>query len=135
MHIPNMYGFILFTTNHKHLFFLNILKHMLQNKNEFSLKSIQIDNVHEFLCLKSFLNENGIQYHLTRPCTHEQNGSIECKHKHIVYVGLSLLTSASLHMSFWGETFALVVSIINVLPSKVLNHDIPYNLIFHKSLE
>jgi len=32
--------------------------------------------------LTSYLNDNGIRHRLTYPYTHEQNGSIERKHRH-----------------------------------------------------
>jgi len=69
---------------------------LAKNQNGFTLKNIQTDNVKELLCLKSYLAEHGIHYRLICPYTHEQNGSIERKHRHITNVGLTLLAHANL---------------------------------------
>jgi len=45
---------------------------------------------------------------------------------------LSLLAGANLPLNFWGEAFSIAVTIINVLPTVVLNYDSPYQLLFHK---
>jgi len=103
-----------------------------EKKIGFPIKSIQTDNTKEFLVFRSFLDEHGIQHRLTCPHTHEQNGSIERKHRHITEMGLSLLAGANLPLTFWGEAFSTVVTIINVLPTMVLKYDNSYQLWFHK---
>jgi len=47
-------------------------------------------------------------------------------------MGLTLLSSASLPIKFWGEAFLTVVYIINMLPSHILQNKSPYELLFHK---
>jgi hypothetical protein len=60
------------------------------------------------------------------PHAHQQNGSAERKHRHVVEVGLSLLYHASMPMKFWDEVFLTAIFLINHLPSQVINHDTPY---------
>jgi len=103
-----------------------------EKQTGFLIKSIQTDNAKEFLVFRSFLDEHEIQHRLTCPHTHEQNGSIERKHRYITEMGLFLLASANLPLTFWGEAFSTVVTIINVLPTVVLKYDNPYQLLFHK---
>lgn len=63
------------------------------------------------------------------PHTHQQNGSVERKHRHIVEVGLTLLTHASKPLKF-DEAFITVVFLINRLPTKVLQNDTPIHRLF-----
>ena len=114
------------------LFVFQSFKLYAEKQTGFSLLSIQTDNAKEFLCFKNFLFIHGITHRLTCPHTHQQNGSIERKHKHIVDIGLTLLASSSLPMSFWGYAFTVVVTIINVLPTSVLHNSSPYQLLFNK---
>jgi len=62
------------------------------------LKSIQIDLGGEF-CISLYLSELGVIHRLYCPHTHHQNGVVERKHRHIVELGLSLLSHASLPLS------------------------------------
>ena len=97
------------------------------------LKSIQTDNAKEFLSLKTYFASHGIHHCLICPHTHDQNGSIECKHRHIANMGLSLLAGASFPHKFWGESFSSVVHIINNLPTSVVLNKSPYETLFlHK---
>jgi hypothetical protein len=59
------------------------------------------------------------------PHTHKQNGSAEHKHRHIVDVGLSLLSRASMPLKFWDEAYLTVTFLINQTPSRVISHQTP----------
>jgi hypothetical protein len=59
------------------------------------------------------------------PSCSSKNGSAERKHRHIVEVGLALLANASMPFKFWDEAFLTATFLINLLPSKVINHDTP----------
>jgi len=82
--------------------------------------------------LNKILQQYGIHLHLTCPYTHEQNGYVEWKHRHITNVGLTLLIGAFLPLKYWGEAFLSVVIIINTLPTLVLHNNNPYTKLFHK---
>jgi len=107
-------------------------KSFAENQTGFTLKNLQTDNAKEFLCLKSTLLHYGIHHRLTCPHTHEQNGSVERRHRHIVTTGLALLAAASLPLTYWGEAFMTVVTVINTLPTPVLQNNNPYSMLFHK---
>jgi hypothetical protein len=49
----------------------------------------------EYEKLNAFFQKVGITHHVSCPHAHQQNGSTERKHRHIVEVGLSLLTDAA----------------------------------------
>jgi hypothetical protein len=50
--------------------------------------------------LCNFFDRIGISHHVLCPYTHQQNGSAECKHRHIVETGLALLAHASMPLKF-----------------------------------
>jgi hypothetical protein len=58
--------------------------------------------------------------HPSCPHAHQQNGSAECKHRHIVKGGLSILARASTPLKFWYEAFVSAIYLINRTPSKVI---------------
>ena len=62
--------------------------------------------------------------------THEQNGTIERKHRHLVETGLSLLAKASIPQCYRDEAYTTVCFLVNRLPSPVLNNVSPFEKLF-----
>ena len=54
-------------------------------------KSVQNDQGGEYCKLNSFFQTIGIHHRLICPHTHEQNGSVERRHRHIIEIGITLL--------------------------------------------
>jgi len=79
----------LFLLHHKSqaLNTLTRFKNFAEKQTGHTLKVIQIDNAKEFLCFKNFTHEFGIHHRFICPHTHEQNGTIERKHRHITEMG------------------------------------------------
>jgi hypothetical protein len=75
----------------------------------------------------------GILHHASCPHTHQQNGSAERKHRHIVEVELSLLAHAAMPLKFWDAAFCTVVYLINQTPSRVIEFSSPYAKLFGSS--
>lgn len=67
------------------------------------------------------------------PHTHHQNGVVERKHRHVVDLGLTLLSHASLPLKFWDHAFLTAVYLINRLPTMSLNQNIPYAVLFNQN--
>jgi histone deacetylase 1/2 len=86
---------------------------------------MQTDWGGEYEKLNSFFQKVGITHHVSCPHAHQQNGSAERKHRHIVEVGLALLANASMHLKFWDEAFLTATFLINIIPSKVLDFESP----------
>jgi histone deacetylase 1/2 len=84
----------------------------------------------EYQRLNSFFQRIGITHHVSCPHAHQQNGSAERKHHHIVEVGLSLLAHASMPLKFWDEAFVTEVHLINRLPSRVIDQETPFQRLF-----
>lgn len=82
----------------------------------------------------SFFSKIGISHLVSCPHAHQQNGVVERKHLHIVEVGLALLAHASMPLKFWDEALA-ATHLINRIPSKVINHSTPFELLFQQRPE
>jgi hypothetical protein len=77
-----------------------------------------------------FFQRIGISHHVSCLHVHQQNGSSEHKHRHIVKVGLALLAHASKPLKFWDEAFITTTYLINRLPSRVIDNDTPHCLLY-----
>ena len=95
--------------------------------------AMQTDWGGEYQKLNSFFQHIGISHHVSCSYAHQQNGSAERKHRHIVEVGLSLLAHASMPLKFWDEAFITATYLINRLPSKVINNETPLERLHHQS--
>jgi histone deacetylase 1/2 len=82
--------------------------------------------------LNSFFNRIGIAHQISCPHAHQQNGSAECKHRHIVEMGLTLLAHASMPLKIWDEAFLTAVFLINRLPTRVIHNDTPLHRLYEK---
>jgi IS30 family transposase len=74
-------------------------KRIVENFFSRSIKSIQTDSGGEFIPLQRFLHTAGISYRQTCPHTHYQNGSVECRHRHIVELGSPYLPTQTFPFS------------------------------------
>jgi hypothetical protein len=84
----------------------------------------------EYQKLNSFFQSIGISHLVSYPHAHQQNGSAEHKHWHIVEVGLTLLAQSSMPLKFWDEAFFTAVYLINRTPSKVIGYETPLERLF-----
>jgi hypothetical protein len=96
--------------------------------------AMQTDWSGECQKLSPFFDHVGISHLVSCPHTHQQNGSVECKHRHIVKVGLVLLAHASMPLKFWDEPFLTAVFLNNRLPTPVLAHVSPIEKLFDTKL-
>ena len=62
---------------------------LVERKFSSKIISVQSDWGGEYEKLNSFFQKLGISHHVSCPHAHQQNGSAERKHRHIVKVGLS----------------------------------------------
>ena len=78
-----------------------------------SLKTLYSDNGGEYQALSSLLMVNGISHLTSPPHTPEHNGYSERRHRHIIETGLSLLSHASMPLTYWSFAFTTAVYLIN----------------------
>jgi len=100
-------------------------KHFNQN-----IHTLYYDNNGEYVALTNLLAFHGISHLTTPPHTLEHNGFSERKHLHIVEIGLTLLSHASIPLCHWTHAFATAVCLINRMPTPTLNLSSPYQKIF-----
>jgi histone deacetylase 1/2 len=101
--------------------FMNFVERKFSRK----IITMQTDWGGKYEKLNPFFQKLGITHHVSCPHAHQQNGSAECKHRHIVEVGLALLANASMPLKFWDEAFLTATCLINLVPSKVINNISP----------
>jgi hypothetical protein len=125
MTITSLPGYIFLKSAPRFIkFFLissNLLKENLVDKSSLC-KLIGVVNMKSSMV--SF-KKIGITHHVSCPHAHQQNGSAERKHHHIVEVGLALLAHASMPLKLWDEAFLTATFVIKLLPSKVNYFDTP----------
>ena len=100
-------------------------QNLVERKFNKKILAMQTDWGGEYEKLHPFFTKIGIEHHVSCPHAHKQNGSAERKHRHIVEVGLALLANACMPLKFWDEAFLTATHLINMLPSKTIDHDTP----------
>ena len=70
----------------------------------------------EYKPLYKMLDDLGVARRHSCPHTHQQQGRVERKHRHVVDIGLTLLAQAQMPLKFWWEAFASATFLINGLP-------------------
>ncbi|KAH9697023.1 hypothetical protein KPL71_023424 [Citrus sinensis] len=97
------------------------------------VKIIRTDNGTEFMYLSDFFVEHGIHHQTTCGGTSQQNGRVECKHRHILNVARALRFQAFLPIEFWGECVLTACDLINRTPSVLLDGQTSYERLFGKA--
>jgi len=97
------------------------------------IKIIQSDWGGEFRSLSKILQNMGISHRLSCPHTYQQNGAVERKHRHVVEIGLALLSHASIPLTYWDDAFQTACFSINRLPTPLLKNSSPYEILFKTS--
>ena len=80
----------------------------------------------------NFLASFGIHHRYICAHTHQQNGNVERKHRHIVETGLSILAHVGLPLKYWNYAFQTAVFIINNLPTSTLNYKTPHAILYKR---
>lgn len=91
---------------------------------------MQTDWEGEYQALHPFFTKLEIEHHVSCPYAHQQNGSAERKHRHLVEVGLSLLSHAHIPLKYWDEAFISAAYLINRVPSKTVEHATPLERLY-----
>jgi hypothetical protein len=107
--------------------FQNLVERLFDRK----IIAVQTDWGGEYEKLNPFFTKIGISHLVSCPHAHQQNGSAERKHRHIVEVGLSLLPHAHMPLKFWDEAFLSTTFLINRIPSKVVKFETPLERLYH----
>jgi transposase InsO family protein len=94
------------------------------------IKLVQSDWGGEYCTISAFFKNCGIVHRVSCPHTHQQQGSIERKHRHVIETGLSLLSHAYMPLHFWDDAFQSACYLINRIPTLVLQNKSPFEKLF-----
>jgi hypothetical protein len=95
-----------------------------------TIKAIQTDWGDEFHHLNVYFKNHGIIHRIACPHTHQQNGSVEHRHRHITEMGLALLAHSHMPHTYWEEAFATATYLINRLPTPILRHFSHFEMLY-----
>nr|GEV26335.1 ribonuclease H-like domain-containing protein [Tanacetum cinerariifolium] len=96
------------------------------------IKTFQCDHGSEFdnHAFHKLFHDNDIQFRFSCPRTSQQNGKSERMICTINNLILTLLFQAHLPPNYWTEAFNMAVYLLNILPSCVINNEIPFTRLF-----
>lgn len=116
-----------------HIF--TLFQALVERQFNTTIKAIQMDWGREFRALTKIFQSKCINHSIICPHTHEQNGMVERRHRHIVDTGLSILAHGSVPHKHWQYAFETSVYLINCLPSSISPTKSPFEIVFKKQLD
>ena len=96
-----------------------------------SITNIRVDNGGEFFSIQEFFKQKGTTYKHSCVYIPQQNGVVECKHRHILETTRAFRFQAHFSLYFWAECVSTVVHIIIVCP----HHSFLIKLLLSDSME
>jgi hypothetical protein len=106
---------------------------MVERLMNTKIKQIQTDWGGEFHPLNTFFHKHGIIHRISYPHTHQQEGCVERKHRHIIDTSLALLAESHVPKTFWDEACQTSCYLINRLPTPILQNISPFQKLFNHS--
>lgn len=98
------------------------------------IKCVRSDWGGEFRPLHTYFQSIGILHRVSCPHTHQQQGCVERKHRHIIDTTLALLADSGVPKCFWDEACLTSCYLINRLPTPLLGNVFPFEKLFAKPL-
>ncbi|CAA7032774.1 unnamed protein product [Microthlaspi erraticum] len=105
-------------------------KSLVENRFQHKIGTLFSDKGGEYVALREYLSTHGISHLTSPPHTPEHNGMSERKHHHVVEMGMTLMSTASVPKQYWPYAFAAAVYLINRLPFPVIELCSPFQKLF-----
>jgi hypothetical protein len=103
---------------------------MVDRQFNTKIRAFHSDWGREYKKLHPYFKCTGIQHRISCPYTHEQNGTVERKIRHLVDTCLTLLAHAKLPLKYWNYSLQHSAILINVLPSHSIANISPFKKLF-----
>jgi hypothetical protein len=97
------------------------------------IRSVQSDWGGEYRNLHTYFQSIGISHRISCPHTHQQQGCVERKHRHLIDTTLALLADSHLPQKYWDEACLTSCYLINRLPTPLLQNKSPFEKLFYRS--
>jgi hypothetical protein len=106
---------------------------MIERLLKSKIKSVQSDWGGEYRNLRTYFQSIGISHCISCPYTHQQQGCVERKHRHLIDTTLALLADSHLPQKYWDEACLTSCYLINRLPTPLLQNKSPFEKLFHRT--
>ncbi|GKE96679.1 ribonuclease H-like domain-containing protein, partial [Tanacetum coccineum] len=110
----------------------HLFRNYVRTQFKCEIKSFQCDHGGEFdnHAFHKLFNDNGIQFRFSCPRTSQQNGKSERMIRTINNLIRTLLFQAHLPPNYWTEALNMAVYLLNILPSRAIDNEIPFTRLF-----
>ena len=143
-HITHSRWFVSFIDDHTRLTWVFLMKDksevgqvfknfnsMIQTQFHTKIQVLRTDNAKEYFktVLGDYLLSQGIIHQSSCVDTPQQNGIAERKNRHLLEVARSLMFSTQVPKHHWGDAILTATYLINRMPSRILNHQTPCQIL------
>ena len=137
-------SFVIFVDDCIRMIWLYLLKHkdevffvfksfhtMVQTQFSTKIKILHSDNGGKYVNqqFQTYFNSHGILHETSCSQTPQQNGTVERKNRHILETAHALLINAHVPNRYWSDVVAIVVHLLNRMPTKVLQFQTPVKVL------
>ena len=105
-----------------------LFKAMVETQYSTKIRTLRFDGGGEYTsyAFKTYLQQHDIIHQISCPYTSQKNGLVERKHKHLIETTITMLSQASMPHTYWSYVVLTTVTLVNSLPTPVLQYVSPW---------